>query len=84
MQVFNIIQYELVNWLDDSCDDEMEDLATKYKIVSQSELPKIATRPILMPYNDMIGWALENVDIPTTTIFNSKKVVIGSLRPEHL
>jgi hypothetical protein len=77
-QVFNILQYELVNCLDDSGDDETEDLATKYKIVAQSELHKIATRPRLFPYNDMIGWALENVDIPTRTIFNSQKVAVGS------
>jgi hypothetical protein len=83
-QVFNILQYELVNCPDDSGDDETEDLATKYKIVAQSELHKIAMRPRLFPYNDMIGWALENVDIPTRTIFNSQKVAVGSFRPEHL
>jgi hypothetical protein len=83
-QVFNILQYELVNCPDNSSDNEKEDLATKYKIVSQSELHKIATRPRLFPYNDMIGWALENVDIPTRTIFNSQKVAVGSFRPEHL
>jgi hypothetical protein len=69
--VFNILQYELVNSSDDSGDDETEDLATKYKKNSQSELHKIVTRPRLLPYNDMIGWALKNVDIPTRTIFNS-------------
>jgi hypothetical protein len=62
-QVFNILQHELVNCPDDSGDEETETLATKYKIVAQSELHKIATRPSLLPYNDMIGWALENVDI---------------------
>jgi hypothetical protein len=83
-QVFNILQYELVNCPDDSSDNEKEDLATKYKMVAQSELHKIAMRPRLLPYNDMIGWALENVDIPTRTIFNSQKVAVGSFQPEHL
>ena len=32
----------------------------------------------------MIGWALDHVDIPTRTIFNSKKVAVGSFRPEHI
>jgi hypothetical protein len=32
----------------------------------------------------MVDWALENVDIPTRTIFNSQKVTVGSFRPEHL
>ena len=77
-QVFNILQYELVNFLDDSGDEETDTLDTKYKIVAQSELHKIATRPRLLPYSDMIGWALKNIDIPTRTIFNSQKVVVGS------
>jgi hypothetical protein len=83
-QVFNIWQHELVNCLDDLDDEETESLATKYKIVSQSELHKIAMRPRILPYNDMIDWALENVDLSTKTIFNSQKVVVGSFRPEHL
>ena len=83
-QVVNILHYELVNFPNDLGDDETEDLATKYKIVSQSKIHKIATRPRLLPYNDMIGWALDNVDIPTRTIFNSQKVVVGSFWLEHL
>jgi hypothetical protein len=83
-QVFNILQYEMVNCSDDSSDNEKEDISTKYKIVAQSELHKIATRPRLFPYNDMVDWALDHVDIPTRTIFNSQKVAIGSFRPEHL
>jgi hypothetical protein len=84
MQVFNILQYELVNCLDDSNNNKKEDLSTKYKIVSQSELHKIVTRPRLFPYNDMVGWALDHVDIPTRTIFNSQKVTIGYFRPDYL
>jgi hypothetical protein len=45
---------------------------------------KITTRPSLLPYNDMIKWALDHVDIPTRTIFNSQKVTVGSFRPEHM
>jgi hypothetical protein len=74
----------LVNWSNDSSDNEKEDLSTKYKIVAQSELHKIATRPRLLPYNDKFGWVLDPLDIPTRTIFNSQKVAIGNFRPEHL
>jgi hypothetical protein len=69
--VFNILQYELVNFPDDSSNNENEDLSTKYKTIAQAEMHKVATRPILLPYNDMIKWALDHVDIPTRTIFNS-------------
>jgi hypothetical protein len=37
-----------------------------------------------MPYNDMIGWVLENIDISTRSICNSQKVVVGYFRPEHI
>jgi hypothetical protein len=37
-QVFNILQYELVNCPDDSSDNEKENISTKYKFVSQSKL----------------------------------------------
>jgi len=56
----------------------------KLKYISQSEFHKIATRPRLMLYNDIIGWALENVDVLTMTIHNSHKVVVGSFCLEHI
>jgi hypothetical protein len=59
-------------------------METKYKTVAQSDLHKIATRPRLLPYNDMVSWALENVDILTRTIFNSQKVAVGSFWLENL
>jgi hypothetical protein len=37
-----------------------------------------------MSYNDMIGWALEYVDISTRSIYKSHKVVVGSFQPEHI
>jgi hypothetical protein len=82
-QVFDILQYELINCPDDSDDEETETQATRYKYVAQSELHKIAMRPRLMPYNDMIGWVLENVDLSTRSICNSQRVAVGSFQPEH-
>jgi hypothetical protein len=76
-QVFDILQYELINCPEDSGDEVTETQATKLKYIAQSELHKIATWPRLMPYNDMIGWALENVDVSTRTIHNSQKLLLG-------
>jgi hypothetical protein len=45
---------------------------------------KIAARPRLLPYYDMVRWALDHVDILTRTIFNEQREVFGSFRPEHL
>jgi hypothetical protein len=75
---------ESVNCSDDSSDNEKDDLATRYKIVIQAEMHKIAARPRLLPYYDMIRWALDHVDIPTRTIISEQKVTIGTFRPEHL
>jgi hypothetical protein len=83
-QVFDILQHELINYLEDSGNKVSETHATKLRDIAQSELHKIVARPRLMLYNDMIGWALENVDISTRSIYNSQKVDVGSFQPEHI
>jgi hypothetical protein len=83
-QVSDILQRELINCSDDSSGNEKEDISIKYKVVTQSEIHKIAARPRLLPYCDMIKWVLDHVDIPTRTIFNEQKVAVGTFRPEHI
>jgi hypothetical protein len=73
-----------VNCSNDSSDNEKDDLATRYKIIIQEDMQKIGARPRLLPYYDMIIWALEHVDIPTKTIISEQKVTVGTFRPEHL
>jgi hypothetical protein len=82
--VSNVLQAELVDYSDDSDDIERDDLHTKYKIIVQSGMHRIATRPRLLPYYDMIRWALDHVDLPTRTIMNNQRVTVGTFRPEHL
>jgi hypothetical protein len=43
--VSEVLQSKLVNCSDDSSDNERDDLATKYNIVIQSEMHKVAARP---------------------------------------
>jgi hypothetical protein len=62
--VSDILQSDLVNFSDDSSDSEKDDLDTIYKIVVQAKMHKIEVRPRLLPYYDMIRWALDHVDIP--------------------
>jgi hypothetical protein len=45
---------------------------------------KAAARPCLLPYYDMVRWALDHVDIPTRTIINEQRVTIGIFRPKQL
>ena len=82
--MFNTIQYKVVNYPDDSRDNENDNLSTKYKNITQVELHKITTMRILLPYTYMIGWAMDHVNVSTQMIFNSQKVVVGSFRPKHI
>jgi hypothetical protein len=74
----------LVDVSDDSSENEKDNLITKYKIVIQDQMHKVAARPRLLPYYDMVRWALDHVDIPTRTIINEQKVAIGTFRHEQL
>ena len=74
----------MVDYSYDSNDNEKDDITTKYNIVIQSIMHKVVARPRLLPYYDMVRWALDHVDIPTRTIMNEQKVTIGTFRPEHL
>jgi hypothetical protein len=49
-----VLQSELVDISDDSSGNEKDDLITKYKIVVQSQMHKVAARPHLLPYYDMV------------------------------
>ena len=52
--VLDILQFELVDYSDDSDDNERDNLNTKYKIVVQSGMHRVAARPRLFPYYDRI------------------------------
>jgi hypothetical protein len=82
--VSDILQAELVDYSDNSDDNERDDLITKYKIVVQSGMHRVAARPRLLPYYDMVRWALDHVNIPTRTIMNEHRVTIETFRLEHL
>jgi hypothetical protein len=82
--VFDVLQAELVDYSDDSSDNEKDNITTKYKIVIQLGMHKVAARSGLLPYYDMVRWALDHVDIPTRTIMNEQKVTIKTFRPKHL
>jgi hypothetical protein len=43
--VSDVLQAELVDYSNDSSDNEKDDITTKYKIVIQSRMHKVAARP---------------------------------------
>jgi hypothetical protein len=77
-QVFEILEREIINCPEDSNEEEDDSFAANLRHIAQSELHKIAARPRLMPYNDMISWALEHVDVQTRSIINHQHVSIIS------
>jgi hypothetical protein len=82
--ISEVLQSELVNCSDDSSDNEKDDFDTKYKIIVEAEMHKVSARPRLLPYYDMIRWALDHVDISTRTIISEQKVTVGTFRLEYL
>ena len=76
--MFDIIQHELINCLEDSGDEVTKTHVTKLRDIAESDIHKMVVWPRLMLYNNMIGWAQENVNISTRSICNSHKVVVGS------
>ena len=74
------MEHEIINCPDDFAKEDDESFKNKLRLVAQSELHKIVARPRFIPYNDMINWALEHVDIkpeaplatsrPSSSLFN--------------
>jgi hypothetical protein len=75
-QIFETLDCELKNFPHDA-DKNLRDIA-------ESELHKIATRPRLTTYNDMINWALERTNVQIRSILDSRGVIVGSFKLKHL
>jgi hypothetical protein len=80
-QIFETLDYEIRHCSDDFGNEKTEN---KLRDIAEFELHKIDTRSRLIPYNDMISWALEKTDVQTRSILNSQKVFVGSFRPKHI
>jgi hypothetical protein len=85
--ISNILQSGLINCSDsddDNLDIVKDDMNTKYKAIVQSGMHLVATRPRLLPYYDMIRWALDHVDLSSRTILSDRQAMVGTFRPEHI
>ena len=75
-RIFELLEYKLKN-VDPDSENHLWDIV-------ESKLHKVVARPRLVAYTDMIGWALDKVDIPTRSIQNEQGAIVGSFRPEHI
>jgi hypothetical protein len=83
--VLDVLQFELVSYSDSNDNDNVKvNLNTKYKTVVQSGMHLVATRPRLLPYYDMIRWALDHIDLPTRTIISDRWNTVGTFKPDHI
>jgi hypothetical protein len=69
---------------EEDLDVARDDMNTKYKAIFQSAMHLVAARPRLLPYPDMIRWALDHIDLPTRTIVSDQKKMVGSFRPDRI
>jgi hypothetical protein len=79
--IFESLDYEIRNCPDDFGNERTEN---KLRYIVESEVHKIATRMRLMPYNDMVCWDLDKIDVLTRIIRNNQGVIVDSFRPEHI
>jgi len=75
-QIFEILDYEIKIF--------PHDVDNKLRDIAESKLHKIAVRPQLTTYNDMISWALERTNVKMRRIMDSWWVIISSFRPEYV
>jgi hypothetical protein len=78
--VLEILECEIIKCQDDFDEEEYESFTTKIRHIAQSKLHTIDAQSRLMPYNNMIKWALEHVDVQTRSIINHQQVSIGSFQ----
>jgi hypothetical protein len=65
-------------------EDEYESDEDDFKDIKRSSLHKVATRPTILPYYDMVHWIISHIDIKTCTIVNHAQQVVGSFRPDDI
>jgi hypothetical protein len=82
--VIEVLKHEIINYPEVFVEEDDHSYTSKLRHITHLELYKIEARPRIMPYNDMISWALEHIDIHTKSIINHDQVVVGSFRREHL
>ena len=52
--------------------------------VSNSFLQRIATRPKILPYIDIVKWIIDNLDIEDRNFLTSRGKMIGSFKAKYL
>jgi hypothetical protein len=70
--VFDVLEHEIINCPNDSVEEDDKSFTAKLRHVAQYELHNIDARPRIIPYNNMISWDLEHVNIQTRSVINQK------------
>jgi hypothetical protein len=68
--VIEVLKHEIINCPEVFVNEDGHSYTSKLRHITHLELQEIAARLRIMPYNDMIRWALEHIDIHTMRIIN--------------
>jgi hypothetical protein len=55
-----------------------------YQSIKKSGLYIVATRPTILPYNDVVRWVFSHLDSKTSTMVNEYESPIASLKPDEI
>jgi hypothetical protein len=78
--VLEILEPKVIKCQDDSDEEEYESFTDNIRHIEKLELHTIDARSRLIPYKNMINWALEHVDVQTRSIINNQQVSIDSFQ----
>lgn len=63
--------------------EEDED-SSVFDNIKKSEIHLIASRPAILPYNDMVQWIISHVDLGSASVVNDAGTTIASLQPDAI
>ena len=82
--VIEVLKHEIINFPEVFVNEDGHSYTSKLRHITHLELYKIEAQLRIMPYNDIISWDLEHINIHTKSIINHDQVVVVSFRREHL
>jgi hypothetical protein len=74
--------YKLIQ--DDDFTKEYESNVDDLVDIKKSSLHKVASRPTILPYYDMVRWVISHTNFTTCRVVNSSCQIVGSFRRDDI
>ena len=84
--VYNVLEAEGPTIIQEgrATTDSNKKLESTVKELASSYLHKIAARANVFPYNDLVRWVIESINITDTTFFTSGGRMFGSFKEKYI